>query len=93
MKSKAKPRNVDDQAAEAKRILDRVARESETVGSSTMVRSAIQPGQHGADPQRESGSTPQDDPIEILGRKIGRSLGWIAVVFLLIYLVKTYVLK
>ena len=90
MSNKGKPRDSDDQAAEAKRILDRVTRESETVGTSTMVRSADQPGVHS---QSESNRIEQDDPIEILGRRIGRTLGWIAVVFLLIYLVKTYILK
>lgn len=90
MSNKAKPHDRDDQAAEAKRILDRVTRESETVGASTMVRSANQPG---ARSQSEQGKIERDDPIEILGRKIGRTLGWIAMVFLLIYLVKTYVLK
>ena len=75
---------------EAKRILDRVSRESETVGSSTLVRSATQ-----AETQMSSGSngSSETDPVEILGRKIGRTLGWIAVVFLVLYLVRTYVFK
>ena len=32
------------------------------------------------------------DPIEVLGKRIGRTLGWIAVVLLVIYLLNTYVL-
>jgi hypothetical protein len=32
-----------------------------------------------------------NDPIEVLGKRIGRTLGWFAVVILIIYLLNTYV--
>jgi len=78
----------DKNAEEARRILDRVQRESETVGTSSMARTTEQFKKHisGYD-----GNAEDDDPIEVLGKRIGRSLGWIAVVLLIIYLLNTYV--
>jgi len=79
---------VDKGAEEAKRILDRVHRESETVGTSSMARTTEQFKKHVAG---MDGNAEDDDPIEVLGKRIGRSLGWIAVVLLIIYLLNTYV--
>lgn len=91
MVKKPKPSSppVDENELEAKRILDRVNRESETVGTSSMARTTEQFKKHisGID-----GNAEDDDPVEILGKKIGRTLGWIAMAILVIYLVAKYVL-
>ena len=65
-----------------------MSRESETVGTSSVARTAEQFKKHvsGVD-----GTAEDDDPIEVLGKRIGRTLGWIAVVLLIIYLLNTYV--
>lgn len=77
----------DDSAAEVKRILDRISRDSETVATSSMARSGDQSAR-----QSEARKAAEEDPIEVLGRRIGRTLGWIAVAILAVYLVTTYVL-
>lgn len=68
----------DARVAEARRTLDRLAAESETVGHSAMARAARHFG--GAD-------APEGDAIERWGRRIGRAL---ALVFAL-YLIHTLV--
>lgn len=79
---------VDERAEEARRILERVERESESVGTSSMARTTrkFRDNLAGID-----GNEEDNDPIEVLGKRIGRSLGWIAVIFLIIYLLNTYV--
>jgi len=66
---------------ESRRILDRVNIDSETVGSSSLARSAEKTRDHflgkDADP---------DDPIEIWGKRIGRVLSIAIVLYLVIYL-------
>ena len=88
--SKSRKSENSDEArlAESKRILERVSRESETVLTSSVARSADQFKKRvgGID-----GTNEDNDPIEVLGKKIGRTLGWLAVIFLMLYLVKTYV--
>jgi hypothetical protein len=71
---------------EARRILDRVASDSETVGSSTLARTATRLSNHFM-----ADGDADDDRIEILGKRIGRALGLIAFVVLAIYLFLTYV--
>ena len=70
---------------EARRILDRVEGDVETIGTSSMVRTAEKARKHfmgnDADPH---------DPIEVWGTRIGRALSLIGVVVLLIYLYNTY---
>ena len=70
---------------EAKRIISRVELESETVGSSSLARSAQKTRDHfsgkDADP---------DDPIEKWGTRIGRGLSVIIVVALVSYLYNTF---
>ena len=65
---------------EAKAALDRVARESETIGGS-LGRVGRRVGDHFAaqDAVGEAGGT---DPIELWGRRIGRALSLIGVVVL-----------
>jgi hypothetical protein len=72
---------------EAKRILDRVARDSETVGTSSMARTTEL-----LNGNISSESADGSDPVEILGKKIGRTLGWIALLILGYYLFRTYIL-
>lgn len=74
----------ESREAEAKRILDRVQRDSETVGTSSTARVSDGYGKTGR-PEVE------EDAIEVLGRKIGRSLGWIALIILAVYLLRTYI--
>ena len=62
-------------AAESRAVLERVARESETVGGSTLARATRRAGDHfsarDALGEAEGGGT---DPIEVWGRRIGRAL-------------------
>lgn len=87
--SGSKKPQIDERAEEARRILERVERESETVGTSSMARTTqkFRDNLAGID-----GNEEDNDPIEVLGKRIGRSLGWIAVIFLIIYLLNTYIL-
>lgn len=78
------------QEAEAQRILQRIERESESVATSSMARSASGFRKHLSG---HDGTSDDEDPIEVLGKRIGRSLGFIAVAILLIYLFVTYVMK
>ncbi|MEZ5871411.1 MAG: hypothetical protein R3D32_06115 [Nitratireductor sp.] len=82
----AKP-DHEEQVREAQRILKRVERDSETIGASSLARTASRIKDHMA-----GGDAPEDDAAEIWGRRIGRSLGLIAVVILVIYLFKNYVM-
>ena len=70
---------------EARRDLDRLESQGEVVGTSAMVRAAKRAGDHlsGAD-------APDDDPIEIWGTRIGRGLGLVFFIGLLIYMAVTY---
>ena len=66
-----KPHTDDDSRA----ILGRVARESETLGASSLARASRRVGDHfaGADAvgAAEAGGT---DPVEVWGRRVGRVL-------------------
>jgi uncharacterized membrane protein len=57
---------------EARRVLDRAARESETLAGSSFARAAGQAG--------------GEDRIERIGRLIGRTLGAIAAIALIVWL-------
>jgi hypothetical protein len=70
---------------EARRILDRVHRESAAAGDSALARAASRMRNH------FSGSDdPADDAVEIWGKRIGRTLGLALFLFLLVYLARTY---
>ena len=71
------PRDTE-RSHEARQALDRVQRESGLLGSSELARAA----RHfaGAD-------APAGDRIEVWGRRIGRTLGLIFVLYLLVWLV------
>ncbi len=80
------PNDPDAREVEAKRILDRVAEESETVGASSMKRVADRIGGHigASDADQEKWS-------EVWGTRIGRVLGLIFFIGLLIYMIRVYV--
>lgn len=85
---KKSPDHEDVREAEAKRILDRVAEESETVGTSSMRRVADRIGGHiGAN------DVDQERWSEVWGTRIGRVLGLIFFIGLLIYMIRVYVLN
>ncbi|MGL4729321.1 MAG: hypothetical protein ACRCWO_11250 [Bosea sp. (in: a-proteobacteria)] len=77
----------EDRAAEAKAALERVRRDSETLGGSTMARAAGDKAKGWADHfvakdavgQGEQGET---DAAELWGRRIGRGLSLIGVIVL-----------
>lgn len=79
---------TDQNAEESRRILERVAQESETVGTSSMGRVAERVKGHMA-----AGDADQDKWAEVWGTRIGRALGLVFVLVLIVYLVQTYVLK
>lgn len=90
-KATKKPHTIEQYDADqrqAQHILDKVASESETVGTSSMARTANRVVDHFSGTENEA-----DDHIEILGKRIGRILSLIAFVALVIYLTFTYVLK
>jgi hypothetical protein len=79
---------TDDEAQkESRAALERVARESETIGSSALARSAKRVSDHFAGRDAvgaaEGGAT---DPAELWGRRIGRALSLLGVLLLTYWL-------
>jgi ferric-dicitrate binding protein FerR (iron transport regulator) len=66
----------DDPQRESQRILERVARESDTVGASSLAKSVSD----------HFTAAETSDPVEKWGRRIGRGLALIALVYLLLWL-------
>ena len=77
-------RNPDDVAREeeAKRALERVARESEVLGQSTFARTVNRARAH-----MSAADADPDDPVEVWGRRTGRALGLIAFIGLAVWLI------
>ena len=73
----------EERRREAQSVLDRAERESETVLRTTFE------GAH----KRSGPPADEDDPIEQLGRKIGRSAGAVFALGLVVYLIWTYVIS
>jgi hypothetical protein len=75
----------EERMREARRILDRVDRESAAAADSALARAASRMRNHfsGAD-------DPTADRVEIWGKRIGRTLGLALFIFLLVYLARTY---
>ena len=73
---------------EAEAALRRVERDSETVGTSSAARIASKAGDHFSNADAEN-----DDWTEVWGRRIGRVGGLIFVLWLVFYLVTTYVIS
>lgn len=78
---------MNDRDRETREALERVQRDSETLGSSALARMGRRAGDHfgGKDAvgSAEDGST---DPVELWGRRIGRGLSLVGVVILGIWL-------
>ena len=77
----------DDRERGAREALERVRRDSESLGSSSLARAGRRVGDHfaGRDAagEAEGGGT---DPIEVWGRRIGRGLSVVGVVALSLWL-------
>jgi len=77
----------DERLEESKRILERVAQDTEAVGTSSMRRVAERVKGHMSAEDAE-----QNDWAELWGTRIGRILSVIFFVGLVIYLFRTYIL-
>lgn len=75
----------DERKREAQRILNRVEREVEQVGASTMARTANKVRDHFMVEET------RNDPVEIWGKRIGRSLAAIVFIGLAISLYVNYI--
>lgn len=82
----AKKANLDDSEAKSKRILERVAQESETIGTSSVKRVAERVKGH-----LSAQDSDENEWAELWGKRIGRTLGAIFVIVLIIHLLRTYV--
>ena len=67
---------------EAREALERVARESETIGGSSLGRVGRRLGGHFAAQDAIDEAGGRADPVEIWGRRIGRALSLIGVIVL-----------
>lgn len=76
-----------DREQDAGDALARVARESETIGASSLARATRRLGDH-FNGQDAAGAAPsgETDPIEVWGRRIGRALSLVGVVALTYWL-------
>jgi hypothetical protein len=78
---------MEDREKEAREALERVKRDSETLGSSSIARMSRRVGDHfsGRDAigEAEGGAT---DKIEVWGRRIGRALSVVGVIVLSLWL-------
>jgi hypothetical protein len=75
----------EERQEEARRALDRAARDAETVGTSALARAGRHVTDHFAG--RDAANEPEGpDPIEIWGRRIGRALSLVGVVVLTVWL-------
>ncbi len=84
----AKREDLDEERMrEARRSLDAVDRDSETIGRSTFVRAADKTRDHFLAHDKA-----EEDPIEIWGSRIGRLAGLAFAIGLVVYLAVTYVL-
>ncbi len=78
--------NEQEREREAREALERVRRDTETVGSSALARMSRRAQEHfgaGDTPTAEDGRT---DPVELWGRRIGRGLSLVGVVVLGLWL-------
>lgn len=77
----------EERQQESRDALERAARDSETIGSSALARSARRIADHfaGRDAvgERDGGGT---DPAELWGRRIGRALSLLGVILLAYWL-------
>jgi hypothetical protein len=79
---------TDDQAraAESKQVLARIARDSETLGTSSLARSVKNQARRAEDHfmgrDASEGTNSPPDPAELWGRRVGRALSLISVMIL-----------
>jgi ferric-dicitrate binding protein FerR (iron transport regulator) len=79
--------NEEERQREAREALERVSRDSETAGSSALARMSQRAQDHFAARDAEGASDGGGtDPIELWGRRIGRSLSLVGVVVLGLWL-------
>jgi hypothetical protein len=71
----------DDRSVESRRILDRVGHEAEAGGASIVKRTVRRAQDHVSAADAEA-----DDPIEVWGTRIGRTLGMAVTIGLIIWL-------
>jgi len=84
--------NEQEREREAREALERVKRDSESVGSSALARMSRQAQDHfSARDALGAGEGGETDPVELWGRRIGRPLSLIVFVGLAVYLYLTYV--
>ncbi|MEM8839425.1 MAG: hypothetical protein AAGE89_15120 [Pseudomonadota bacterium] len=76
------------EAQKARRDLERIAEQSDTIGSSALARMAKSTGD-----RFSAKDVNQDDKIEVWGARIGRGLGLLFAIGLAIHLIFTYVLN
>lgn len=73
--------------AEAREALERVARDSETIGTSSLARAGQRVANHFAGKDAiGAGEHGETDPMELWGRRIGRVLSLVGVVVLTYWL-------
>jgi hypothetical protein len=78
---------MNDREREAREALERVRRDSETLGSSALARMGRRAGDHfGGKDAVGSGDDGNTDPVELWGRRIGRGLSLVGVVILGLWL-------
>ena len=80
------PDPSDAREREARAALERVARDSEVLGSSTVSRTARRLEDHFTGRDAETGEDGQPDAIEIWGRRIGRAISVVVCVLLVWWL-------
>ncbi len=78
---------MTDRDREAREALERVQRDSETLGSSALARMGRRAGEHfGGNDAVGSSEDGGTDPVELWGRRIGRGLSLVGVVVLGLWL-------
>lgn len=76
-----------EEQSESRRILERVARDTESIGASSMARVASRVAAH----FRADDNT-EDDAVEIWGKRVARLLALIAFVWLVYHILTRYIL-
>lgn len=76
------------QAEQARRDINRLGAESDTIGTSAAARMATK-----IESRFKASDIDPNDPIEVWGTRIGRGLGLMFAIGLALYLFKTYVLN
>jgi len=77
----------EEREREAREALERVRRDSETIGSSALARMSRRAQDHFS--ARDASGAAEDggmDPIELWGRRIGRALSLVGVIVLALWL-------